>query len=170
MYTEACTGDRPWETEKVKLGDWVRGERYLNNIIEDLNHWVVGWTDWNLVLDMQGGPNWAGNFVDAPIISNPEKGEFYKQPMYFALAHISRFIPPGSVRVGLTHSDESIKAVAVQRPDSTIAIVLLNRHLTETRSITVKTSRGDLNLDLGPKSFTSVVFDIHLNPTLQILQ
>ena len=25
-----------------------------------------------------GGPNWANNFVDAPIIVNPETDEFYK--------------------------------------------------------------------------------------------
>ena len=49
----ACTGDRPWDIVKVMLGDWDRGERYIHNIIEDLNHWVVGWTDWNLALDLQ---------------------------------------------------------------------------------------------------------------------
>ena len=53
LYTEACTGDRPWDIVKVMLGDWDRGERYIHNIIEDLNHWVVGWTDWNLALDLQ---------------------------------------------------------------------------------------------------------------------
>ena len=37
------------------LGSWERGERYLNNILEDLNHWSVGWTDWNLALDMEVG-------------------------------------------------------------------------------------------------------------------
>ena len=51
----ACTGDRPWDIVKVMLGDWDRGERYIHNIIEDLNHWVVGWTDWNLALDLQVG-------------------------------------------------------------------------------------------------------------------
>ena len=53
---------------------------------------VLGWTDWNIALDMQGGPNWAGNFVDAPIIVNEAEGEFYKQPMYYALGHISRYL------------------------------------------------------------------------------
>ena len=24
------------------LGDWRRGEKYIRNIIVDLNHWVVG--------------------------------------------------------------------------------------------------------------------------------
>ena len=40
---------------------------------------------------LQGGPNWADNLVDSPVIVNEEAGEFYKQPMYYALGHISRF-------------------------------------------------------------------------------
>ena len=52
LYTEACAGERPLDPA-VALGSWGRGERYLNNIIEDLNHWAVGWTDWNMALDME---------------------------------------------------------------------------------------------------------------------
>ena len=53
---------------------------------------VTGWVDWNLALDMDGGPNWVENFVDAPIIINAAEDEFYKQPMYYALGHISRYM------------------------------------------------------------------------------
>ncbi len=45
-------GDRPWD-EDVRLGFWKRGEMYLHNILGDLNHWVTGWTDWNIALDME---------------------------------------------------------------------------------------------------------------------
>ena len=38
----------------------------------------------------QGGPNWAENVVDSPIIVNEETGEFYKNPSYYALGHVSR--------------------------------------------------------------------------------
>lgn len=37
---------------------------------QDINHWSTGWVDWNMALDMNGGPNWANNFVDSPIIVN----------------------------------------------------------------------------------------------------
>jgi glucosylceramidase len=47
-------------------------------------------------LCLQGGPNWAGNFVDAPIIVNAKEGVFYKQPMYYALGHISRLSHRGA--------------------------------------------------------------------------
>ena len=52
LYTEACAGERPLDPA-VALGSWRRGERYINNVIEDLNHWAVGWTDWNMALDME---------------------------------------------------------------------------------------------------------------------
>lgn len=54
--------------------------------MQDLLNWSIGWIDWNLALNMQGGPNWVKNFVDSPIIINAEAEEFYKQPMYYVLA------------------------------------------------------------------------------------
>ena len=54
---------------------------------QDLNHWVTGWLDWNLALDMNGGPNWANNQVDSPIIVDAERDLFYKQPMFYHLGH-----------------------------------------------------------------------------------
>ena len=40
-----------------------------------------------MILDMQGGPNWVGNFVDAPIIVNADADEFYKNPMFYHMGH-----------------------------------------------------------------------------------
>ena len=39
-------------------------------LLQSLEHWSTGWTDWNLALDVKGGPNWIKNNVDAPIIVN----------------------------------------------------------------------------------------------------
>uniref|UniRef100_A0A183BR57 Glucosylceramidase n=1 Tax=Globodera pallida TaxID=36090 RepID=A0A183BR57_GLOPA len=96
LATEACHGDSPWEHRPL-LGDWLRGWAYGHDILNNLRNWVVGWTDWNLCLDLKGGPNWVGNLVDAPIIVNATSDEFYKQPMFYFLAHFSRFVPPNSV-------------------------------------------------------------------------
>lgn len=88
----------------------------------------MGWLDWNLALDLEGGPNWVENFVDAPIIVNATSGEFYKQPIYYVLAHFSKYIPRGSVRVQVTKSAASanIHTAAFLRPDGAIAVVLYN--------------------------------------------
>jgi glucosylceramidase len=39
-------------------------------MINDLNRWTVGWIDWNLLLDEQGGPNHVGNFCSAPFLAD----------------------------------------------------------------------------------------------------
>lgn len=69
------------------IGDWIRGEYYATDIIENLENWSIGWTDWNLCLNEIGGPNHAENFVDSPIIVNSTADEFYKQPMYYVMGH-----------------------------------------------------------------------------------
>ena len=57
LYTEACNVPTPWNPNQVELGDWNRGEKYFSDIIENINHWAVGWTDWNIALDLQGMHN-----------------------------------------------------------------------------------------------------------------
>lgn len=54
---------------------------------QDLNHYVVGWTDWNLALDHVGGPNWVKNYVDSAVIVDAQRDVFYKQPTFYSVAH-----------------------------------------------------------------------------------
>jgi glucosylceramidase len=125
--SEACEGSDPWEVQ-VDLGAWDRASSYAHDIIEDLNHWVTGWTDWNLALDLQGGPNWVSNFVDSPIIVDAAKQQFYKEPMYYAMGHFSKYIVPGSVWLGTRAQKDNplIELAAFHRPDNSIAVVIHN--------------------------------------------
>lgn len=91
-----------------------------------MNHWAIGWVDWNLALDKQGGPNWIENYVDSPIIVNPETDEFLKQPMYYALQHFSKFVVRGSVRISIT-DDVDVNSAAFITPTADIVVVLYNR-------------------------------------------
>ncbi|KAF1315811.1 Glucosylceramidase, partial [Globisporangium splendens] len=83
---------------------WFRGQRYAHDMIADFNNWVVGWVDWNLILDHTGGPNHLGNNCDAPIIIDETDKDYYLQPMYYFIKHFSKFVPPGSRRI---HTDVS---------------------------------------------------------------
>lgn len=67
-------------------------------------NWVSSWIDWNIALDMTGGPNWIKNFVDSPIIVNSIADEFYKQPMFYVLGHFSKF-----VSIALLYLDYSVR-------------------------------------------------------------
>uniref|UniRef100_A0A8C9NE68 Glucosylceramidase n=4 Tax=Passeriformes TaxID=9126 RepID=A0A8C9NE68_SERCA len=130
LSTEASTGSYFWEP-RVVLGGWERGSKYSHSILSNLNNYVTGWTDWNLALDMEGGPNWSKNYVDSPVIVDSSKDVFYKQPMFYHLGHFSKFIPEGSQRVGLAVSKKchrcDLEHSAFLRPDGAVVLVVLNR-------------------------------------------
>jgi glucosylceramidase len=123
LPTEACN------CPGVAMNNWFRGEEYAIDILGDLNHWSVGWVDWNMVLDPFGGPNHGQNFCDAPVIADPSTGVVFYQPTYYVLGHFSRFIPPGSVRVGHTNVagyGSKISATTFLTPDNDVVLVVLN--------------------------------------------
>ena len=93
-----------------------------------MNNWVSGWLDWNIILNEEGGPNFLHNNVDSPIIVNTKTEEFYKQPMWYGIAHFSRFVSPGSRRIKLkTSRAKGINSNAFITPENRVVIVLLNR-------------------------------------------
>lgn len=54
LNTEACNCP-------VNKQSWPYAEAYAQDIINDLNHWVTGFVDWNMLVDMNGGPNHLEN-------------------------------------------------------------------------------------------------------------
>ncbi|XP_071511394.1 lysosomal acid glucosylceramidase-like [Diadema antillarum] len=136
LYTEACQGTSEVPGQKVTLGKWTHGEAYTQSIIENMSHWVRGWLDWNIALNIQGGPSWIDHKLNAPIIVDAEYDVFYKNPMYYHLGHFSKFVLPDSFRANLTiqQQDENLEAIAFLRPDGLVAMVLLN---TQDKSVPV---------------------------------
>jgi len=99
----------------------------------------------NAIERRSGGPNWAGNPVDASVLLDTESRElFFLQPSFFALAHVSHFAPPGSKYIStLLHRNEEFTVVggssghttvamegvtrgAFLRPDGLVAVVVSN--------------------------------------------
>ncbi|XP_018007354.1 putative glucosylceramidase 3 [Hyalella azteca] len=158
LYSEACHATM-WgpDGEFIPLGDWARGEDYLLDILENLNYYSVGWVDWNMAMDTNGGPHWIGANLDSPIIVNATADEFYKQPKFYALAHVSKFFKRGDVRVDAIPTLDTIKAAAVTKPDGSVAVVVIN--LAEDFqgiSISVDGTRF-INTVLASKSFNSFI-------------
>jgi glucosylceramidase len=121
IFTEGC-----WEGG-AKPGRWDRGERYAHNMIGDFRNWVAGWMDWNIVLDLTGGPNHVGNLCDAPVLVDTAKGEVIYQTSFDYIAHFSRYVPAGSRRVASDGGPAALEHVAFRNPDGRLVVVVLNR-------------------------------------------
>ncbi|GMH77123.1 hypothetical protein TL16_g07301 [Triparma laevis f. inornata] len=164
MGTEACNGFIPIIDQGPKLGDWNRGERYGFDIMSDLNAWAVGWTDWNIALDLSGGPNWAKNVVDAPILIDTEAGDvFYKNPMFYYLGHFSKFIKPGSVRIGVESTGNLIsapmEAAGFLTPDGEVVVVVMNRDIAGHKYNIELPGKGFINVDVPKHSIQTFIFE-----------
>ncbi|XP_071845154.1 lysosomal acid glucosylceramidase-like [Apostichopus japonicus] len=159
LNSEACAGVFFFEGDDVILGSWERGELYSQDILEDLNNWVGAWVDWNLALDLQGGPNWVGNFVDSPIIVDSVNDVFYKQPMFYHLGHFSKFVPPGSVRVEMTAGRPTrLQYIAFQRPDGKMVAIFLNKTERTIQMQIFDVSVGFLSMEVSARGIQTYIW------------
>ncbi|HRH49221.1 MAG TPA: glycoside hydrolase family 30 protein [Panacibacter sp.] len=180
IQTEACVdADVPkwkddnwyWSQEATDWGwDWASKEekylhpkyvpvyRYARDIIGCMNNWVDGWIDWNMVLDKQGGPNWFKNWCTAPVIVDPEKDEVYFTPLYYTMAHFSRFIRPGAVRIGFECLDKDLMITAAQNPDASVVVIVFNPSETE-KAYSVSLHGQSMNGSMYAKAIQTLVFN-----------
>lgn len=158
FYSEASTVHNALQPA-VSLGKWENAENYIEHILQVVNHWATGWLDWNLALDTNGGPNWVPNTVDGSIIVNATSDEFYKQPTFYALAHFSKFVLPGSKRIQMqTDDNKGISSAAFLRDDGNVAIVFLNRLDSEKQCTISLDGHGDIKVSLPAHSMHTILY------------
>jgi len=152
FYTEACQSP-------PSFGTWSTADNYMHYVIPILNNWVVGWMDWNMALDYTGGP---GSQLPTILVSN-STDEFEKQPQFYAMGHLAKFFPPGSVIIGLNFADfntTNLEAVAAINPSGQKVVLINNRDVATTYNVSIYNSAGSyINLSLEPRSFTNVIYN-----------
>jgi glucosylceramidase len=152
LLTEGCQEGGP------HLNEWALGERYGRSLIEDLNHWSVGWVDWNILLDLTGGPNHVGNLCSAPILADTETGEVHYQASYYYMGHFAKFIRPGAVHVLAAPTSDSLETTAFVNPDGSTVVVVMNRTELPVR-FEVKLNGKVAQMDAPERSIQTVVIN-----------
>jgi glucosylceramidase len=155
---EATDWGWDWAKEKDKYlhPKYAPVNRYARDIIGCLNNWVDGWIDWNMLLDKQGGPNWFKNWCVAPVLVDTETDEVYYTPIYYTMAHFSKFIRPGALRIGMETDDKDLQATAAQNPDGTIAIVVFNED-NRAKNFTIELNGSSKSISIDPQAIQTIV-------------
>jgi glucosylceramidase len=122
IFTEGCIE----KFDATKFQFWGNAERYGLNMINDFNNGTVAWTDWNILLDQNGGPNHVGNFCFSPIHGDLSKDELIYTPMYYYIGHFSKFIRPNAKRIEANISDKSLLSTSFKNTNGTIATIVMN--------------------------------------------
>ena len=109
------------------ITNWRLGEAYGRSMINDFNGGAVGWTDWNVLLDEQGGPNHVGNFCFAPVHADTKTGELTYTNSYYYIGHFSKFVRPGARKIAASPSRSALLSTAFINPDGKVSVVVMNR-------------------------------------------
>jgi len=143
LFTEGCV--ERFNANNYQL--WKNGERYGKSMINDFNNGTVGWTDWNVLLDQNGGPNHVGNFCFAPIHGNLETGELIYTPSYYFIGHFSKFISKGAKRISSIASRSQLLTTSFQNPNGKIVTVVMNQSNAKiTYNLCIGTSASEVTI------------------------
>ena len=153
LFTEGC--QEGFNAER--LHHWPNAERYGNSMINDFNSGVVGWTDWNILLDERGGPNHVQNFCFAPIHGDTQTNELIFTPTYYYIGHFSKFIKLGARRISTATSRTTIESTSFLNKDGKIVTVVMNpTDVAITYKLIVNNS--EVQLTIEPRAMQSLIY------------
>lgn len=123
FFTEGCAES----FNAARYNAWVLGEEYGRSMINDFNNGMVGFTDWNILLDETGGPNHVQNFCFAPVHGDTRTGQLIYTNAYYYIGHFSKFIQPGAKRIIASPSRSHLLSTAFLNPDGSVTAIVMNQ-------------------------------------------
>jgi len=152
-------------SRKLPIYDFDDGDYWGNTIFSDLEAGTSAWLYWNAILDETGGP-WAvspvhgnpdPNIQHPVVIINKSTHEVTYTGAYYYLAHFSKFVRPGAVRVQTTGKSHGVRVMAFQTPEGGFVSQLLNS-LTSDSEVNLVSRGRTLHLTLPPRSITTAAW------------
>ena len=144
--------------------DFADGATWGHRIVRELQAGASGWIYWNLLLDLSGGPfNLSPKHNDGPnnyqhpvIIADPGRGVFHTTGLFYFLAHFSKFVRPGAVRLGTREAalPEGVSGVAFAAEAGGTVVQLVNRGTVEL-PVTVCNGERVASVNLPAMSITT---------------
>jgi glucosylceramidase len=122
LFTEGCKEKFSFDSLKA----WSLGERYGYSMINDFNSGATGWTDWNILLDENGGPNHVGNFCFAPVHCDTRNGELIYTNAFYYIGHFSKFVRPGAHRIAVSANRVGLQSTGFVNKDGSIVVIVMN--------------------------------------------
>jgi glucosylceramidase len=131
IYFTECSGSQSSDPANT-FSDTLKWHS-RNLIIGSPRNWAKTVINWNVALDPTGGPHVGGCDTCTGIITVGPGDTVTPNAEYYTLGHLSRFVPPGAVRIastsfGTTGWNGQVMDVAFQDPDGTTVLVAHNEN------------------------------------------
>lgn len=96
-----------------------------NVIIGSIRNWSKIALEWNIAADPQYNPHTPGGCTECKGALTISGSNYSRNVAYYIIAHASKFVPPGSVRIN-SGAPGTIFNVAFRTPDSKKVLIVLN--------------------------------------------
>ena len=112
-------------------------------IIGATRNWARGVALWNLALDTRHGPHLGGcNDCRGVITIDSATGAITRNEEFYALAHASRFVRPGAVRIASTSGVDDLDTVAFRNADDESSVLIVANSAITARHACVLVTGG----------------------------
>jgi glucosylceramidase len=167
--TEVCYAYDAGTPKSMSLPrfDFEDGDYWGNQIFNDLEVYTSAWIYWNMILDEKGGPwsvseihgNPDPNIQHPVVIIDRHSKKVTYTGLYYYLAHFSKFVRPGAIRIKTIGSDDGVRVMAFKAPDGKIVAELMN---SKREDVEVGVTFHDrvLRLKLPAISITTALWNI----------
>lgn len=120
-FTECSGGE--WAPIWGKTLGWMAH----NLLIGATRNWARSVILWNLALDQDHGPHHGGCGDCRGVVTIDNRtGAITRNVEYYALAHLSKFVVPGAVRIASPAAVAGVESVAFENPDRSRVALLYN--------------------------------------------
>lgn len=138
------------------IGNFENGLRYCRNYILDSENYSNAFIDWNLILDKNGGPNYVGNYCEAPIMYDEINDKLIFNPSFYIISHFSRFIENNDIRIDTKIYKENVIATSYKKQNNSIVSVILNDNDYDINTKISIDKKGYI-LDIPKKSVVTLI-------------
>jgi len=151
--------------KKLPIYEFADGDVWGNIIFSDLEAGSSAWLYWNAILDETGGP-WAvspvhgnpdPNIQHPVVIINKATHEITYTGTYYYLAHFSKFVRPGAVRIQTTGKASGVRVMSFLTSDGAIVAQVLNSNTSDSSVNLVRKGRT-LRLTAPARSISTVTW------------
>ncbi|HKF25299.1 MAG TPA: glycoside hydrolase family 30 beta sandwich domain-containing protein, partial [Candidatus Acidoferrum sp.] len=151
--------------KKLPIYEFADGDVWGNIIFSDLEAGTSAWLYWNAILDETGGP-WAvspvhgnpdPNIQHPVVIINKTSHEITYTGTYYYLAHFSKFVRPGAVRIVTAGKLPGVRVLSFLKPDGGIVAEVLNSNPSESSLNLVHKGRA-LEIRAPARSISTVMW------------
>lgn len=152
---------------EASIGTWNNGRELSKSLLRDMqeialgtvNRWCSAVIVWNLMLDMQSGPNLDGGCQTCygAVDIDKDYKTIHKNSHYYVIAHLAAVVRPDAVRIGLmgaTLNEAGLSGAAFKNPDGSFAVIFCNDNASE-RVLTITDGEKHFSCQLPPYSVVS---------------